>query len=155
MKTVEIGEEKIFLELHDGSPFAKFRDEWLSHLWILCKKCPLLTNIAYIKPFALIANFLWKGDGFQVIEQIEEYQNFYYQQIEMENNNPTDVFPFRLTDYQIFDVSVMHSPQVIDESLHFFVYHALSGLPYRVVCPFPYTSLSTLVHYQILPLKNA
>jgi hypothetical protein len=48
----------------------------------------------------------------------------------------------------------MHAPLVEEEQAIYFVYHAKTGIPYRVVCPFPYVHQSTLVHYQILPLAN-
>jgi hypothetical protein len=72
----------------------------------------------------------------------------------LEKKHPSDVFPYRLTDYKIFDVSVMHDPCVEEGHLLYFVYHTTTGLPYRVVCPFPYTSTSTVIHYQILPIKS-
>lgn len=154
IKDIHIGGEIIRLLMEDEIPSVEFRDQVIHHVWILCQQCTLLTDPAYLKEFAEIGNFLWKGAAFQFIENIEEYQHFYLNQIELERQHSTDVFPYRLTDYKIFDVSVMHQPALIEDRLHFFVYQTATGVPYRVVCPFPYTSLSPLVHYQILPSQG-
>ena len=154
IKEIAIGSDQVRLLMEDQSPAAEFRGQIIHQLWILCQQCDLLTDPAYLKEFAVISNFLWKGGSFQFIDSIEEYQKNYYAQIEREKKYPADVFPYRLTDYKIFDLSVMHDPRLIEEQLHFYVSNTASGLPYHVICPFPYTSLSTLVHYQILPLKG-
>lgn len=154
IKEIAVGGDQVRLLMEDQSPAVEFRGQIIHQLWILCQQCNLLTDPAYLKEFAVISNFLWKGAGFQFIDQIEEYQHNYYAQIELEKQYPTDVFPYRLTDYKIFDLSVMHDPRLIEERLHFYVFNTATGLPYLVICPFPYTSLSTFVHYQILPLKG-
>ena len=155
VKELYVGEEAVILHMQNQAPVIEYQMQVFNHLWMLCQQCPALCGSAYLKEFAEISNFLWKGLSFQIIDNIAEFQKNYIAQIAWEKSNPTDVLPYRLTDYQIFDVSVMHDPNVIDNQLHFFVYNRSTGLPYRVVCPFPYTSLSTLVHYQILPLKKA
>lgn len=154
IREIAVGSDQVRLLMEDQSPAAEFQGQIIHQLWILCQQCNLLTDTAYLKEFAVISNFLWKGTSFQFIDQIEEYQKNYYAQIERENKYPADVFPYRLTDYKIFDLSAMHDPRLIEERLHFYVSNTATGLPYRVICPFPYTSLSTLVHYQILPLKG-
>lgn len=154
VKDISLGEDMVRLILDGDTPSVQFRDLPFTQLWLLCNQCPCLCDPAYFKEFAEIANFLWKGSAFQYIDNIEGYQSFYLSQIELEKMHPTDVFPFRLTDYKIFDISVMHEPRLIENHLHFFVFQTETRIPYRVVSPYPYTSLSTLVHYQILPLKG-
>lgn len=152
IKDIEVGSETIRLLMDTQPPLVEYREQLFQHLWMLCQQCTLLTDPAYLKEFAEVSNFLWKGTSFQFIESISDYQTFYLRQIELEKEHPTDVFPYRLTDYKIFDVSVMHEPMLIENQVHFFVFQTETGLPYRVVSPFPYTSLSLLVHYQILPI---
>ena len=154
VKEIVAGGEAILLLLQDQAPVIEFREQRFNHLWMLCQACVPLTSPVYLNEFAEVSNFLWKGESFQFIAQIADYQKNYTSQIELEKKHPTDVFPYRLTDYKIFDVSVMHEPRLIEGNLHYYVFNSSTGLPYRVVCPFPYTSLSTLVHYQILPLKT-
>lgn len=155
VKEVLLGGEAIRLLMQDETPIVEFRDQYINHLWILCQQCELLNHPPYLNEFAEVSNFLWKGTSFQFIESIEKYQKNYNNQVELEKKNPSDVFPYRLTDYKLFNVSTMHEPRLIEDRLHFFVFNTTTGLPYRVVCPFPYTSLSPFVHYQILPLRTA
>lgn len=149
-----IGSETIRLRFDNAIPTIEFKEQKFNCLWILCQQCPALCDFTNLKQFSIVSNFLWKGSSFQCVDQIDSYQKNYYAQVELEKKHPTDVFPYRLTDFKIFDLSVMHEPTLFDENLHFFVYDTSTGIPYRVVCPFPYTALSTRVHYQILPLKG-
>lgn len=153
-KEVLVGPHIVRLLLRNENPFVEFERQIFSHVWLLSQQLNLLSDSIYLKEFAEIANFLWKGLQFKFIENIQEYQNYYIQQIDLEKKFPTDIFPCRLTDYQIFDVSVMHHPILDEGQLLFFVYQESTNLPYRVVCPFPYISSSTLVHYQVLPIKT-
>lgn len=152
IKSLQIGSDKVFLVLKNQNPFVEYNDETLSHLWFLIEKLPALSNPKHIRHFAEIANFFWKGLQYQCINSIETYQKNYQDQVELEKQYPADIFPYRLTDYKIFDVSVMHEPRIDRGNLTFFVYNVQTGLPYRVVSPFPYPLASTRIHYQILPI---
>ena len=112
-----------------------------------------MSDSKYIEQFALISNFFWKAGQFQLIDSITEYQNFYLERIRLEKQHPQNVYDYRLTDFKIFDVSVMHAPKIIDKQLVYFTFNAANRVPYRVVCPFPYPLESTYVHYQILSIK--
>lgn len=153
IKEISIGSYNVRLLMQDQIPLVEWEGHLFNHIWLLSQQLPQLSEKTYIKEFAKISNFLWKGLQFQFIDQIAEYQNFYNTQVELERKCPSDIFPYRLTDYKIFDVSVMHDPRCENGQLFYFVYQTTTALPYRVVCPFPYLSTSTLVHYQILPLK--
>ena len=154
IKELSIGPYTITLQLDNQLPVVKFDDQLFNHIWILSQHLPLLSEIAYLKEFGIVSNFLWKGLDFQFIDCIVDYQKQYREQVELEKKCPSDVFPYRLTDYQIFDVSLMHEPKLESGTIHYFVFQTHTGLPYRVVSPFPYTSLSTVVHYQILPVQS-
>lgn len=153
-KEMSIGPYTLRLFLQAERPLVEFNDQIFNHIWLLGQQIPHLSDSIYIKEFAELSNFLWKGSQFHFIESIADYQRFYNEQVELEKKCPSDIFAYRLTDYKIFDVSVMHDPLLVDDQLRYFVYNKTTGLPYRVVCPFPYVSTSTLVHYQILPLKT-
>lgn len=154
VKEISIGPHTIHLMLKENMSLIKFNEQFFSHLWLLVQQIPELSDADYLREFAEVSNFLWKGIQFECVISIESYQKRYNEQIELEKKYPSDVFPYRLTDYKIFDVSVMHDPRLEEGNLLYFVYNTTTGLPYRVVCPFPYTSTSTLVHYQILPIKT-
>jgi hypothetical protein len=152
IKSLQIGNDTLFLILKNQYPLIEYSDETISHLWFLVEKIPALSNPKHIRTFAEISNFFWKGLQFQCIPSVETFQRNYREQVELEKIYAADIFPYRLTDYKIFDVSVMHEPRIDRGHLTFFVYNVQTGLPYRVVCPFPYPVASTRIHYQILPI---
>lgn len=152
LKMILCGSHVLHLLIENQTPYVEYNDKKFIHLVQLVEELPFLSQIDHIKVFRQVANFFWKGFSFECIENIASYQQNYIKQVELEKTYSGDVFPYRLTDYKIFDVSVMHDPLVKDKQLFFYVYNILTGLPYRVVCPFPYDSPSTLVHYQILPI---
>jgi len=139
------------LSLKGETPIVDYDNQTYHFLWNLVQTIPILSDAKHLHSFAQISNFYWKANHFHFIESIENYQKFYLNQVEQEKREPTDIFKYRLTDYKIFDVSVMHSPKVEHEQLAYFTYNLETGIPYRVVCPFPY-HLKHAVHYQILPI---
>ena len=154
IKEISIGSSTLRLFMQEQTPLVEYEGQVFNHVWLLTQQLPSLSDPIHIKQFAEISNFLWKGLQFQFIDNIAVYQKFYTEQVELERKFSSDVFPYRLTDYKIFDVSVMHDPHLESNQLFYFVYNSTTALPYRVVCPFPYNSTSTLVHYQILPIKT-
>ena len=154
IKSLALGSKILYLYLDGQTPLVECEGLFFSHIWVLVQQLPLLSNLSYLKEFAEISNYLWKGLEFQFIESIANYQISYRTQVEFELKNPSDVFPYRLTDFKIFDVSVMQEPYLEEGNLIYYVFQGATGIPYRVVCPFPYTSTSTLVHYQILPILD-
>ncbi len=154
IKEISLGPHKLRLFIQDEKSYVEREEQPIYHVWLLGQQLPIICDPAHIKVFAEISNFLWKGLQFQYIENITSYQSFYREQIELERKCPSDIFQYRLTDYKIFDVTVMHEPRLEEGKLSYYVFNASNGLPYRVVCPFPYTAASTLVHYQILPIKE-
>jgi hypothetical protein len=154
IKEISVGPYTLCLFTLDQTPWVECEGNFFNHIWLLVQQQPFLSDPAYLKLFSEVSNFLWKGLQFQFIDQIADYQKFYREQVELEKKCPGDVFLYRLTDYKIFDVSIMHEPLLEMGRLSYFVYDTSTALPYRVACPFPYTSISTLVHYQILPIQT-
>ncbi|MBA3722032.1 MAG: hypothetical protein H0W88_06495 [Parachlamydiaceae bacterium] len=149
---ITIENQTLFLILNNENPRIEWNNQIFSHLWFLIGKLPALSNPVYIEQFAEIANFYWKGIQYKCIENIPAFQKQYQEQVKLERLHPADIFPYRLTDYKIFDVSIMHEPKLHEGQLIYFTFNTQTGLPYRVVCPFPYPAASTLIHYQILPI---
>lgn len=152
IKEILLGQDSLALILKGQTPLIEWNNRAFTHLWSVVDQFPLLSDPRFIKEFAEVSNFLWKGIQFRCIASIPDYQEQYWERIELEKKNPADLFEYRLTDYKTFDVSVMHEPRIEEDQLIYFVYQVSTGLPYKVVCPFPYPHDSTLVHYQILPV---
>lgn len=155
IKTLALGEHPLLLGLSQNKPYVEVEGARFCLLWHLVHAYPRLSSLECVDLFAEVSNFLWKGVDFIYIQDIEAYRTFYWSQVEIEQKQPADLFVYRLTDYPIFDLSVMRAPYINEEGyLCYFVYQAATALPYRVVSPFPYTSTSTVVHYQILPIAS-
>jgi len=151
VQETQIGAETCSFFMHGQAPVVEYNQQTYPFLWSLLQDIPQLCETTHLTHFAKISNFYWKAGNFQFIDSIEEYQKFYLARVKFEQDNPADLFEFRLTDFKIFDVSVMHPPEVENEQLSYFTYNKLTFIPYRVVCPFPY-HLQQNVHYQILPI---
>lgn len=152
VKEIPLAQETLTLIVKGQTPLIEWNNRAFTDLWSVLEQFPILSDSHFIKEFAEISNFLWKGVQFRCIPSIPDYQEQYWERIELEKKQPADLFEYRLTDYKIFDVSVMHEPSLEYGQVTYFVYQVSTGLPYRVVCPFPYPHDSTLVHYQILPI---
>jgi hypothetical protein len=156
IKEIMIENHVISLCIQNQTPIVECNHQRFANVWLLVDHIHLLSHLDYLQEFAEISNFFWKGTQFQFIESISNYQRLYKERVELEKKHPADIFEYRLTDFKLFDVSVMHPPQVEQGQLSYFVFNVTNGLPYRVVCPFPYTaSTSTFVHYQLLPILNS
>lgn len=153
-KELKLDSHLLFLFLQGKTPSIEWEDQSYASLWHLIQQLPILSDPSYIEQFAYISNFFWKAGEFCYIESISDYQNFYKQRIEQEKKCLVDLFEYRLTDYKVFDVSVMHIPRIENNQLVYFTYNATNRVPYRVVCPFPYHLNSTYVHYQVLPILD-
>ena len=152
VKMILCGPHVFHLIVENQIHSVEYNDKKFIHLVQLVEELPLLSQVDHIKIFTQLAEFFWKGFSFECVENIASYKDNYVNQVQLERKYPGDVFPYRLTDYKVFDVSVMHDPLVKEKELLFYVFNIQTGLPYRVVCPFPYDSPSTVVHYQILPI---
>lgn len=119
----------------------------------LLKKVPELTEPQHFAALAQLTNFLAKGFEYQYIENTKQFKEDYLNRIEFEKNS-FDYIPNRLIDHGIFNVMVMHPPHIINNELVFFVKNAQNDLPFKVSCPFPITSETPNVLYQLLPYSR-
>lgn len=148
---IKIGESSLQLFLQEKVPLVEVNGQIYAFFLHLIQAIPLLADHSYLEAYARISNFYWKANRFCFIDSIEEYQDFYTKRIQFEKNNPLDLFEYRLTDYKIFDVSVMHGPKIQQNELIYFTYNRSNYIPYKVISPFPY-HLNQPIHYQILPI---
>lgn len=92
-----------------------------------------------------VANFLFSGIRFEVIEDISAYVKRYARLLA---EDP------RIAAYGNFDVSVIKPPAVKDGMALFYVEEIATGLPYRVQCSYPYTDARQPFVYTLLPYKR-
>lgn len=103
-----------------------------------------------LKLFAEMANFMFKGDEFSVIDDIEAFKKAYHTQIQREKTRFI-VAEQRLSEYGIFDLSSLHSPRLEAQQFIFFVKNDFNQLPYKVTCTLSSHEQTSHVHYTLLP----
>lgn len=132
-------------------PIIIYKEKKYTSMHDLCMELPeFLSGTIDLKKLAHFLNFMSKGIGYEVIDNIKRYKEDYLARIEFEKNS-FDYLPVRLRDHGVFDVSVMHSPQIVREEFIFFVKNADNNVPYRVNCPFPINPETPNLNYQLLP----
>lgn len=108
----------------------------------LVKKVPTLADPKNLKQFIRIANFLFTGQEFMLIDDPAEYQKRYRANAG------------KLTkEYGIYDVSSIKTPYIENGKVIFFAEKNSSGVPYKVICTFPFNSPAAECAYTLLPEK--
>ncbi len=112
----------------------------------LIKEVPELQNKANLIKLVKIANFLYKGTQYEIIEDPEAYIEEYNKIIENENSI-YELSPYALIRYGIFDVSEIQLPKIKDNQLIFYV---SSKIPYIVKLNYP-IGAHPQITYELLP----
>src|ERR1700722_6612515 len=94
IKQISMGPHILRLLMHDQAPMVECDGHAFNHIWLLAQNFSLISDPTYLKEFAEISNFLWKGLQFQFIDEIANYQKYYTEQVEWEKKCPSDVFPY-------------------------------------------------------------
>jgi hypothetical protein len=83
-KQLSIGPHQLNLILQGKTAVVEFENQSFAHLWFLVQQLPQLSDPLFLREFAQVSNFFWKGSEFECIESIADYQNHYIQQVELE-----------------------------------------------------------------------
>ena len=141
--------------LESNQPIIIYNEKKYASLAELCTDMPeFLLGSVDLKKVAQLLNFLTKGTAYQVIDNTKRYKEEYLERIEFEKNS-FDYLPVRLSDHGVFDVTAMHTPQIVREEFIFYVKNAETYVPYRVRCPFPINVEKPNLDYQLLPYSAA
>lgn len=138
-----IGAYKLQFLLDEGKPFIAWNGQSEERLERVVKRIPEISQ--NLGDFAKIANFLFSGIRFEVIEDIDTYVARFERLL---------VADPRLADYGTFDVSEIQHPVVKKDTLLFYVEEIATGLPYRVQCPYPYMDSKQPFAYELLPYEE-
>jgi hypothetical protein len=134
-------------------PCVKFGSASFTLILPLMQAIPALARLHHLKELAHILNFLLSGNEYHFIEDIKQFQDAYLERVEFEHNT-LDYLPSRMTTHGVFDLSAMHPPKISNGKLIFYVKNNYSGVPYRVICPYPITSDTPQLWYQLLPYQE-
>lgn len=166
MEIYEIGKGVYFMNLelpyliHQGEKIRLSilnedikRVDYLGHTYFsfaelyqaLDKKIPLPLVV-------LIHNFFTSGIGFNVIQDSSAYKKKYQERILLEEQ---DQAPPLLTQYGIYDVSLIEEPKIIEYSLIYYVESNALGIPYRVVDNLSKKDEIKICRYELLPYCSA
>ncbi len=128
----KIKEQVISCHTSQERPFVKVGYEVVFTLPDLIKHLPELALPEHTLTLARLSNFLAKGLEFQVIEDAPKFQKMYQDKIKLEQT--TYAQGARVSDYGVFDVSEIKSPNIHDEHLIYYVFNRVNHLPYKVIC---------------------
>jgi hypothetical protein len=108
-------------------PEIEYQGKNYSSLVDLIADAPFLADPSNLLQYIHIANFLFTGLDFSVIEDAEDYKKRYQ----------TSAGKF-IREYGIYDVTSISTPYVEGNNLIFFAENNSSGVPYKAVSTYPY-----------------
>jgi len=110
-----------------------------TELFSLIKEVPELNKDSQLMFLATLANFLFKGEEFEIISDPHRYRQEYKEQVEKEQNS-FDLPLSPLITYGIFDVEEISTPHVnkkTGKKHDQLVFYVVKKIPYKVTCDFP------------------
>jgi hypothetical protein len=116
---------------HEGKTYSSLVD--------LIADSPFLADSSNLMQYIRIANFLFTGLDFSVIEDAEDYKKRYQ----------ANAGKFT-REYGIYDASSISKPYVEGNKLIFFAENNSSGVPYKAMSTYPYARGGT-AEYALLP----
>lgn len=140
LMTENINDHSFFMKLDTSTrePFIEYKGKSYQALTELVQDADILSDVNHLQALAKIANFLFRGAEFEVIDDIAYFKNGYAAVVKA------------APQYGEYDVSVIHSPAVKDGKLSFFVEHSTMHVPYRVTCTYPYHGKDACYSYSLL-----
>jgi len=141
-REVKVGKKSLSLELDEGKAKVVWNGQTFDRLDNLVKRLPEMGNPRFVEPFAIVANFLFSGLRYEVIEDISHFCAN-YKRLLKENAEAAD--------YSVFDVSVIKKPIVEGTQAMIYVEELSTGLPFKLICPYPYTDHRVPFRYALLP----
>lgn len=137
--TININKEVFQLKFDEfHNPMVEFHGAVFQSLQELVSKAPVLSDQKNLLPFVKIANFLFRGDEFDVIANIPEFQKRYA------------TVTKKVPQYGTYDISVVKNPEVKNGQLIFFAEHSTMHVPYQITCPFPFIGDDAEYRYGLL-----
>lgn len=144
VQTEVVNQEKFIFIFEDVKrPSIEYRGVTFYSLAELIQKATFLSDSRYFDQFIRIANFLFRGLEFDVIDDINEFKKRY-----QENANHTP------PEYGVYDITSMVQPVVTEGKALFFVEKNATGIPYRVVCTYPYADEFSEYSYSLFPASK-
>lgn len=126
----------------NDQPAVEYKGHAYNSLAELIAAAPFLAESKYLQHYVRVANFLFTGLDFLVIENAEEYKQRY-----LRNAG-------KLTkEYGIYDPSSIKEPYVENGKLIFFAENNSSAVPYKVISTYPYQKGGSC-DYKLLPQKT-
>lgn len=139
-KEVILDKSFTFLNDENSDPAIEFGGQTYKKLADLTGKIPFLSDKKHLKEFVRIANFLFTGQEFAIIDDVAAYQKRY-------RANAGKL----TSEYGIYDVSSIKDPFLENGKVIFYAEKKSSGVPYKVICTYPYTDENAECAYTLLP----
>jgi len=129
----------VFKEDEDGQ-VVEYRGKQYKSLTDLVKDAAFLSDAQYLPSFVKIANFIFKGGEFVVIDDVAAFKEKYESLIK------------HFTQYGKYETSEIDAPKIdaAKGKAIFFAWRVGSMVPYKVTCTFPYSGPSAEYAYTLL-----
>lgn len=140
MSTVNINQDTFLLKFDQrtNAPTIEFKGKKYTSLEELLNECPTLANGKNLIQFCKIANFLFRGTEFDVIEDIPQFQKRY------------PVISKVLPQYGVFDITAIKPPEIKNGQLVFYAEHSTMHVPYCVTSTYPFKGEDACYSYSLL-----
>lgn len=140
LMTLAIGPRVFSLVFDEGArtSYVEYQKKNYRDLVDLVHEVKGLSEVKNLSIFVKIANFMFQGSDFEVIEDIQEFKNRYAS------------FSQHLSQYGKYDISEIEGPKIVDGTVVFYVEHQAMHIPYRVTCTYPFEHKNARYCYELL-----
>lgn len=140
-REIKLDKDLFQLELDENHPQVSVDGRKYTHLDKLCEAFPQFTKSSNVGALAVIANFLFSGLNYEVIEDVNVFSERYKRLLKEDPN---------VEEFGQFNIAEVKLPRVEGKQMIFYVEAYSTGLPFKVTGPFPFTSNAKPFAYTLL-----
>ncbi len=145
IQIIKIEDREFALTINGDVSVIEFEGQSYTDMQHLQDAAQILSDSKHAKEFAAIANFLFTGLEFEIINDPISFKKEYQKIIDV-GSNP----------YGLYDVTQIENAALTNlGTIVFFVQNVVTRVPYKVTCTYPYNGVRPSFSYQLLPEKNS
>lgn len=150
INTLVLPEALLELHLKHHEPFISYNGTLYQELPLLLKACPALLSQDHLLIYCQVANFLFAGVLYDVIDNPTSFKARYHATPPL-NEMVEDSTILARPLLGPFNISEIALPRVSGATVTYYVEDTYNNVPYRVRCPYPYHDTNIAVDYDLLP----
>lgn len=144
-REIRVGRQPLQLELDEGEAKVNFQGRNFDRLSDLVEALPEISDPRFLSAFAVVANFLFSGMRYETIEEITRFCSIYKRRLEGNSD---------IKKYGVFDLTAMKAPYIEEGQAIIYVEELSTGLPYKLLVPYPYHDPLYPFEYTLLPYQG-